>query len=195
MPRVIRRPPNSPAPTEGGRFIPWTPEALDIEDRPTTPYAITERLPATAPARRQPPTTRLGAAVAPSLRPVADWHRFLKPALIAGGVIVLLAVLVVLAGGGALGQRLGLHPLASTGGATRLGAAPASAAAAAAPAPGGDLSAMSAADLLPTGIPVKRTDWVITKDYAAHGGDDPVAREKWGAVDFAFWHNKDAFGS
>jgi hypothetical protein len=58
-----------------------------------------------------------------------------------------------------------------------------------------DLSAFSEADLLPTGVPLTRQDWLITKDYAAHGGNDPVAREKWGAVDFAFWHNKDAFGA
>ncbi len=35
-----------------------------------------------------------------------------------------------------------------------------------------------------------RSDWLITKDYAAHGGPGP-----YGAVDFAFFHDKDAFGS
>jgi hypothetical protein len=191
---AARKPKNTPDPAaspEGGRFVPWTREALDLDERPTTPYAITDRLPATAPAR-QPPTTRLPAGPSPAATPLAGWHRYLKPALIAAGAIVLLAVLVALAGRGAgLGQRLGLQSAAG-GGATRLGAAPASAAA---PAPGGDLSGLSDADLLPAGIPIKRTDWVITKDYAAHGGDDPVSREKWGAVDFAFWHNKDAFGA
>ena len=42
----------------------------------------------------------------------------------------------------------------------------------------------------PYGPPVARTDWVITKDYAAHGGHG-----KWGAVDFAFWHNYRASGA
>lgn len=195
---AARKPKTTPDPAaspEGGRFVPWTREALELDERPTMPYAITDRLPPTAPAR-QPPTTRLPAAPAPvSSRPAAalDWRRWTTPALIAGGVILVLALLVLVAGrDGALGQRLGL-PSAPGGGATRLGAAPANAAAA--PAPGGDLSGLSDADLLPTGIPIKRTDWVITKDYAAHGGNDPVSREKWGAVDFAFWHNKDAFGA
>ena len=58
-----------------------------------------------------------------------------------------------------------------------------------------DLSRLPAEALRPTGVPVKRGDWVITKDYAAHGGLDPVSRQKWGAVDFAFWHDKDAFGA
>ena len=190
---AARNPKNSvtpPAPPEGRGFVPWTPEALEEVERPTTPYAITDRLPPTAPVRHQPPTTRLPRPTPAPVRPVVDWRRWATPALIAGGVIVVLAVLVVIAGrGGALGQRLGLHTLAATGGAASLGAAPA---ANAAPDP---LSGLSAADLLPTGVPIKRTDWVITKDYAGHGGDDPVAREKWGAVDFAFWHNKDAFGA
>ncbi|MDQ2805669.1 MAG: M23 family metallopeptidase [Chloroflexota bacterium] len=42
----------------------------------------------------------------------------------------------------------------------------------------------------PYGPPVARTDWVITKDYAAHGGHG-----NWGAVDFAFWHNYQSAGS
>ncbi len=42
----------------------------------------------------------------------------------------------------------------------------------------------------PCGVPLARTDWVITKDYAAHGGPGP-----WGAVDFAFWWNRDALGT
>ncbi len=42
----------------------------------------------------------------------------------------------------------------------------------------------------PCGVPLARTDWVITKDYAAHGGPGP-----WGAVDFAFWWNRDAAGT
>jgi len=36
----------------------------------------------------------------------------------------------------------------------------------------------------------KRTDWVITKDYAGHGGPGP-----YGAVDYAYYHDKDACGS
>ncbi len=181
-----------PAAPDGGRFVPWTRDALDLDERPTTPYAITERLPATAPARRQAVLPPVPAA---PLRVPLAWRRFLAPALIAVGAVLLLAVLVAVAGrDSALGQRLGLHSLTATGGAAPLGAAPARAKSAVS-APGGDLTGLSAADLLPTGIPIKRTDWVITKDYAAHGGDDPVAREKWGAVDFAFWHNKDAFGA
>ncbi len=42
----------------------------------------------------------------------------------------------------------------------------------------------------PYGPPVIRTDWVISKDYAAHGG-----HSEWGAVDFAYWYDKDAMGS
>jgi len=42
----------------------------------------------------------------------------------------------------------------------------------------------------PYGPPVARTDWLITKDYAAHGGPS-----NWGAVDFAFWHNYQSAGS
>lgn len=42
----------------------------------------------------------------------------------------------------------------------------------------------------PYGPPVARTDWVITKDYAAHGGHG-----NWGAVDFAFNHDYQSFGS
>ena len=42
----------------------------------------------------------------------------------------------------------------------------------------------------PYGPPVVRTDWVISKDYAAHGGHG-----NWGAVDFAFWHNYQSAGS
>jgi hypothetical protein len=193
-PKNPATPPDSP---EHRVFVPWTPEALEEVERPTTPYAITDRLPPTAPARRQPPTTRLPRPAPTPRTATVDWRRWTTPALIAGGVIIVLAVLVILAGrGGALGQRLGLHTLAATGGAASVGAASANGAApASAPAPGDALSGLSAADLLPAGVPIKRTDWVITKDYAAHGGDDPVSREKWGAVDFAFWHNKDAFGA
>ena len=42
----------------------------------------------------------------------------------------------------------------------------------------------------PYGPPVVRTDWVISKNYAAHGGPGP-----WGALDFAFWYDRDSFGS
>ncbi len=42
----------------------------------------------------------------------------------------------------------------------------------------------------PYGPPVARTDWVITKDYAAHGG-----HSNSGAIDFAFWHNYQSAGS
>ncbi|HUS13599.1 MAG TPA: M23 family metallopeptidase [Chloroflexia bacterium] len=42
----------------------------------------------------------------------------------------------------------------------------------------------------PYGPPVARTDWVITKDYAAHGGHG-----NWGALDFAFMHNYQALGA
>jgi murein DD-endopeptidase MepM/ murein hydrolase activator NlpD len=42
----------------------------------------------------------------------------------------------------------------------------------------------------PYGPPVIRTDWVISKDYAAHGG-----HSEWGAIDFAYWYDKDAMGS
>jgi murein DD-endopeptidase MepM/ murein hydrolase activator NlpD len=42
----------------------------------------------------------------------------------------------------------------------------------------------------PYGPPVIRTDWVITKDYAAHGGQG-----NWGAIDFAFAGDKDSFGA
>lgn len=42
----------------------------------------------------------------------------------------------------------------------------------------------------PYGPPVVRTDWVISKNYAAHGGPGP-----WGAIDFAFWYDRDSFGS
>jgi murein DD-endopeptidase MepM/ murein hydrolase activator NlpD len=47
----------------------------------------------------------------------------------------------------------------------------------------------------PYGVPVTRGDWVITKDYAAHGGLRPAPGNNQGAVDFAFWHNKDALGA
>ena len=42
----------------------------------------------------------------------------------------------------------------------------------------------------PFGPPVIRTDWVISKDYAAHGG-----HSEWGAIDFAYWYDRDAMGS
>lgn len=42
----------------------------------------------------------------------------------------------------------------------------------------------------PCGVPLARTDWVVTRDYAAHGGPGP-----WGALDFAFWWNRDASGT
>jgi murein DD-endopeptidase MepM/ murein hydrolase activator NlpD len=42
----------------------------------------------------------------------------------------------------------------------------------------------------PYGPPVARTDWVITKDYAAHGGHSNT-----GAVDFAIWHDYQAAGT
>ena len=42
----------------------------------------------------------------------------------------------------------------------------------------------------PYGPPVARTDWVISKDYAAHGGHG-----QWGAIDFAYWGNLGAAGS
>ncbi len=47
----------------------------------------------------------------------------------------------------------------------------------------------------PYGVPVTRGDWVITKDYAEHGGLRPPPGNNQGAVDFAFWHNKDALGA
>lgn len=42
----------------------------------------------------------------------------------------------------------------------------------------------------PFGPPVIRTDWVISKDYAAHGG-----HSEWGAIDFAYWYDQGAMGS
>lgn len=42
----------------------------------------------------------------------------------------------------------------------------------------------------PYGPPVARTDWVISKDYAAHGGHSNT-----GAVDFAFAHDYQALGA
>lgn len=42
----------------------------------------------------------------------------------------------------------------------------------------------------PFGLPVVRTDWVISKDYAAHGGHSNT-----GAVDVAIWHDYQAAGS
>ncbi|HMA36977.1 MAG TPA: hypothetical protein VKY74_21155, partial [Chloroflexia bacterium] len=42
----------------------------------------------------------------------------------------------------------------------------------------------------PYGPPVARTDWIITKDYAAHGGHSNA-----GAVDIAFNHDYQAFGA
>jgi murein DD-endopeptidase MepM/ murein hydrolase activator NlpD len=42
----------------------------------------------------------------------------------------------------------------------------------------------------PFGPPIIRTDWVISKDYAAHGGPG-----QWGAIDFAYWYDRDALGS
>ncbi len=42
----------------------------------------------------------------------------------------------------------------------------------------------------PYGPPVIRTDWVISKDYAAHGG-----HSEWGAIDFAYWYDQGAMGS
>jgi murein DD-endopeptidase MepM/ murein hydrolase activator NlpD len=66
-------------------------------------------------------------------------------------------------------------------------AAPAAAAPPAAPAAGDPAR--------PAGVPVTRGDWVITKDYATHGGLRPPPGNNQGAVDFAFWHNKDALGA
>jgi murein DD-endopeptidase MepM/ murein hydrolase activator NlpD len=42
----------------------------------------------------------------------------------------------------------------------------------------------------PFGLPVVRTDWVISKDYAGHGGHSNT-----GAVDVAIWHDYQAAGS
>ncbi len=47
----------------------------------------------------------------------------------------------------------------------------------------------------PSGVPVTRGDWMITKDYAAHGGLRPPPGNNQGAVDFAFYHNLHAFGA
>jgi len=177
--RVNKKAVARPAP----QFTPWPTEALLEQDRPTQPTPITERLPQSAPARLLPQPD-------PAL-----WSRGGRrlPVLVgAGGLLLVLLVLgsVLVAQGGAAPRRY----FAVTGGPP----APAQASAAGASgttAAATDLSGFSAADLLPQGVPIKRTDWVITKDYAAHGGNDPVARQKWGAVDFAFWHNKDALGA
>ena len=197
LPTSAPQPPPAAQPAERPQFTPWTGDALD--DRPTTPYAITERLPASAPARARPaasaarPPAPRPAPVAPPARELplpAGWRR---PAL-ALGVVVLLVVLLGL--GAALARRSGgggpLTLAPAGGGVARMsvprnGTSGLEPPAAAAPA--------QEADYLPTGVPVKRTDWVISKDYAAHGGLDPVSRQKWGAVDFAFWQDKDAFGA
>jgi hypothetical protein len=177
----------APPPPETEYFVPWSRDAL--LDRDTTPTSITARLPASAPARHirgeavdpQPPV------VPPRPAPTALAAR-LPP----------LAVLVVLGGLALLliGGGLALAGRGSSGKTTlRAAVPPGRAPAGTAVAAPADLSGLSEADLLPTGLPITRQDWVITKDYAAHGGDDPIKREKWGAVDFAFWHNKDAFGA
>ena len=194
-------------PPDNQYFVPWGGVALDglDEDRPTEPYSITERLPAAAPARIHAlpapaaapnptpaalpamPTAMPGAALLERLPPLAprQW------AMIGAGVLVVLLAALWLLGQGGAKATAGK----AAAGVAPQGSAPGKVADRAASAAGNDLAAMSAADLLPTGIPITRNDWVITKDYAAHGGDDPVKREKWGAVDFAFWHNKDAVGA
>lgn len=73
------------------------------------------------------------------------------------------------------------------------GAAPPAVAPAAAPAAPSAAAAVDPAR--PAGVPVTRRDWIITKDYATHGGLRPPPGNNQGAVDFAFWHNKDALGS
>jgi hypothetical protein len=185
-------------PARPAQFQPWTGDALD--DRPTTPYAITDRLPVTAPARRRPAAPAAPAArpapvaqpappatTSPRLALPAGW---LGPALALGAVVLLAGLLAV---GSALAQR--------SGEGARGVPAPAVAQARMSVPEDGTAglepraAAPGEADYLPTGIPVTRGDWVISKDYAAHGGLDPVARQKWGAVDFAFWQDKDAFGA
>lgn len=136
---------------------------------------------------------------------------------VAGPVVVLLVVGAVLLGTVLAGRQVYGKPrlsgyvpgrdgashltvAVSAAEAPTLGGRPAAATAAAAPAPAaalkvlpnGNWSSVPAevdADT-PYGPPVARTDWVITKDYAAHGGHG-----NWGAIDFAFAHDYQAFGA
>src|SRR5205814_1794307 len=122
------------------KFTPWPTTALRQDDRPTQPTPIRERLPAATPARLAPQplaTPRFGGGRS-------------GPAVL-GGAVLLVALIVI---GLALAGRDGAapHRYYAVGGA--LAPAPVAQAGAAQAAAPGDLSRLSEADLLPSGVPV-----------------------------------------
>src|SRR5215204_15690 len=93
-----KRPP-APRPARPSQFTPWAGDALD--DRPTAPYTITERLPPTAPARTRPVAASRPAPASPpagGLPRISAWQG------VAVGLVVLLLLAVALTVGSALAR-------------------------------------------------------------------------------------------